>query len=85
MHIPMSSPDVGGAEIAATTAVLRTPYLSTGLRIGQGAVCPALPFSGVIIEGQADQVRDALRSVLQSGTGATRETVTHTATTGAGS
>jgi hypothetical protein len=85
MHIPMSSPDIGEADITATTAVLRTPYLSTGLRIGQGAVSPALPFSGVMIEAYLDQVCDTPRRVLRSGTGATHDTITHTSTIGAGS
>jgi dTDP-4-amino-4,6-dideoxygalactose transaminase len=35
MQIPMSSPDINEADIAAVTAVLRTPYLSIGPRIEQ--------------------------------------------------
>jgi perosamine synthetase len=35
MQIPMSSPDIGEAEIAAINAVLRTPYLSIGPQIDQ--------------------------------------------------
>src|SRR5436305_12434958 len=34
-QIPMSSPDIGEAEIAAVNAVLRTPYLSIGPQIEQ--------------------------------------------------
>ncbi|MFZ5919266.1 MAG: DegT/DnrJ/EryC1/StrS family aminotransferase [Chloroflexota bacterium] len=35
MHIPMSSPDLTEAEIAAVNAVLRTPQLSMGPRIDE--------------------------------------------------
>lgn len=35
MHIPMSSPDIGEAEISAVNAVLRTPQLSIGPQIVQ--------------------------------------------------
>jgi perosamine synthetase len=35
MQIPMSSPDIGEAEIEAINAVLRTPYLSIGPQIEQ--------------------------------------------------
>jgi dTDP-4-amino-4,6-dideoxygalactose transaminase len=35
MHIPMSSPDISEADIAAVNAVLRTPYLSIGPQIEQ--------------------------------------------------
>ncbi len=35
MQIPMSSPDIGDAEIAAVNAVLRTPHLSIGPQILQ--------------------------------------------------
>ena len=35
MQIPMSSPDIGEAEVAAVNAVLRTPHLSIGPQIVQ--------------------------------------------------
>jgi len=41
MQIPMSSPDIGEAEIAAVNAVLRTPYLSIGPQIEQFEVATA--------------------------------------------
>ncbi len=85
MQTLMSSPDIGEAEIVAATAILRTLYLSIGLPIEQGAVSPALPFSGVMVEGQVDQVCDKLRRVLRSGTGARRDTVAPTALIGVGS
>jgi len=85
MHIPMSSPDIGEAEIAATSAILRTPYMSIGFQIEQGAVSLALPFFGGLVEEQVGQVYDALRRILQSGTAARRDTVTYTAKLGVGS